>query len=292
LENQETEEMSALMTLGEEAQLSQTIEMFEVITQSQPLDCQSLEILKEAYFKLGRTPEAVATSKRIAEAYMHLGQLSSAILEYEGILQGFPDDPDVQTALAEIENKASNLSLPRSASDQEERKSDGNTILFPNQLNENRASGTEPLDGREIMKKIFTESRRISEAEFEKFWPRTSLHDKLLGPVEPFIQVLAEQQLVPIETSLKLLLDKTRLCYLPIEKYDLDVDAARSVPRDVCLRWCILPFDRMSKSVLVATANPFNKQAAHELEDCLKKRLLWYLSSPNEIMKPLRKIFR
>src|SRR5579884_3095073 len=72
---------------GEEAQLLQTIEMFEVIVQSQPHDCQSLEILKEAYTKLGREADVIRTSKRIAEAYTQMGQLSSAILEYETVLQ-------------------------------------------------------------------------------------------------------------------------------------------------------------------------------------------------------------
>ena len=40
--------------------------MFEVITQSQPMDCQSLEILKEAYSKLGRESDVVNISKQIA----------------------------------------------------------------------------------------------------------------------------------------------------------------------------------------------------------------------------------
>src|SRR3954466_5468358 len=102
--------MASTLTNGEESQLEQTIEMFEVITQSQPHDYQSLEILKEAYSKLGREKEAISTSKRIAEAYVQMGQLSSAILEYETILQRFPDDPDVQKALKQIESKASNLS--------------------------------------------------------------------------------------------------------------------------------------------------------------------------------------
>ncbi len=101
--------MSATLTASEEAQLSQTIEMFEVITQSQPQDYQSLEILKEAYSKLGREKDVIGTSKRIAQAYVQMGQLSSAILEYETILQRFPDDPDVQAALKEIESKANNL---------------------------------------------------------------------------------------------------------------------------------------------------------------------------------------
>src|ERR1700722_15387526 len=93
---------------GEEAQLQQTIEMFEVIVQSQPNDCQSLEILKEAYSKLGREQDVVNTSKRIAQAYMQTGQLWSAILEFETVLQPRPDDAEVQEALKEIENKASN----------------------------------------------------------------------------------------------------------------------------------------------------------------------------------------
>src|SRR5882672_8658453 len=101
--------MASTLNPGEEAQLAQTIEMFEVITQSQPQDYQSLEILKEAYSKLGREEEVVSTSKRIAQAYVQMGQLSSAILEYETILQRCPEDPDVQSALKEIESKANNF---------------------------------------------------------------------------------------------------------------------------------------------------------------------------------------
>src|SRR5712691_10929069 len=103
--------MVGSLTSSEEAQLAQTIEMFEVITQTQPQDYQSLEILKEAYFKLGREKDVIITSKRIAEAYVAMGQLSSAILEYESILQRFPDDPDVLAALGEIESKANSLNL-------------------------------------------------------------------------------------------------------------------------------------------------------------------------------------
>jgi tetratricopeptide (TPR) repeat protein len=280
--------MSAQLTLGEETQLSQTVEMFEVITESQPLDCQSLEILKEAYFKLGRSKEAVATAKRVAEAHLQLGQISSAILEYEGILQLFPEDLEVQKALAEIEGQAANLSMP-GQSDIEDRKA---SSRFDAQHAGNRAAPAEVLDGKETMKKLFTESRRISDSDFEQCWPSPVFGGGIKHPIEPFIQVIAERQIVPIEVSMKLLLDKARLGYLPIEKYDLDVELARSIPRDICLRWCILAFDRLSKSTLVATANPFNKQAANEIEQCVPGRVLWYISVPGEIVKMLRKIFR
>src|SRR6266566_260180 len=103
--------MTSTLSQSEEAQLAQTIEMFEVITQSQPHDYQSLEILKEAYTKLGREKEMIGTSKRIAQAYVQMGQISSAILEYETILQRYPDDQDVQTALRQIESKADNFPM-------------------------------------------------------------------------------------------------------------------------------------------------------------------------------------
>src|SRR5208282_5100875 len=96
---------------GEEAQLQQTIEMFEVIVQSQPNDTQSLEILKEAYSKLGREEEVIGTSKRIAQACLQQGQLSSAILEYETILQRRPEDTDVRAALKQIEDRSSNATV-------------------------------------------------------------------------------------------------------------------------------------------------------------------------------------
>jgi hypothetical protein len=54
----------------------------------------------------------------------------------------------------------------------------------------------------------------------------------------------------------------------------------------------VLPFDKMSKSVLVATANPYNRQAAKELEAATQARLLWYLAPPVDIAKWLKRAFR
>jgi hypothetical protein len=48
----------------------------------------------------------------------------------------------------------------------------------------------------------------------------------------------------------------------------------------------------MSRSVLVATANPFNKQAAWEMENATKSRLIWYLTDPADLIRLIRKILR
>src|SRR5262249_11729067 len=129
-------------------------------------------------------------------------------------------------------------------------------------------------------------------AHFDLCWVAPDLATPPARPIEPFIQVLAEKGLVQVEKSLHILSDKARLGYLPLAKYDLDIEFARSFPAETCRRWCVLPFDRLSKSILVATANPFNRQATAEIEAASKHRLLWYLAKPEDIISNIRKLFR
>jgi tetratricopeptide (TPR) repeat protein len=282
--------MTSTLTPSEEAQLAQTIEMFEVITQSQPQDYQSLEILKEAYSKLGREKDVIGTSKRIAQAYVQMGQLSSAILEYETVLQRFPNDSDVQAALKEIESKANNF--PVEAPVEPASRRSGDTIILTKPAGPGKSSQPELDDGCRTMHKIFVDSKAITQGDFDLCWPTTNVTPSPGTVIEPFVQVLADKGILPVEKSLKLLADKSRYAYLPLQLYDIDVDLARAFPATTCQRWCVLPFDRMSKSVLVATVNPFNQQAARELATASGQRLLWYLVPPVELIKYIRKTFR
>ena len=282
--------MASTLTQGEEAQLAQTIEMFEVITESQPHDYQSLEILKEAYFKLGREKDVIGTAKRIAEAYVQMGQLSSAILEYETILQRYPDDPDVQQALRQIESKATNFAeQPAALTEPATLKlaTDHAKPIKSDMVVPSRAD-----DGRAAMHKIFVEGKLIAAGDFDLCWITPDLSAPPARATDPFIQLLHDKGILTVDKSLKILTDKSRLAYLPLDKYETDIELARSFPVEVCRRWCVLPFDRMSKSSLVATANPFNQQAAKELAAATQNRLLWYLAPPVELAKNLQKTFR
>jgi len=275
---------------GEEAQLQQTIEMFEVIVQSQPTDTQSLEILKEAYSKLGREDDLINTAKRIAHAYLQQGQLSSAILEYETVLQRRPEDADVRAALKQIEDRASNAAV-QAAPDSAALPSLTDTQMLKRKAKA-RATADEVDDGRKSLYKIFVDSKIITAGDFDLCWRNVDLNTPPSDVVEPFIQTLHEKGIYLVDKSLRLLSDKARMAYLPLDRYESDIDLARGFPAEVCRRWCVLPFDRMSKSILVATANPFNQQAAKELAEATTHRLLWYVSPPNDLLANLRKAFR
>ena len=280
--------MVSTLSQGEEAQLMQTIEMFEVITQSQAHDYQSLEILKEAYSKLGREQDFIGTSKRIALAYVQMGQLSSAILEYETILQRCPEDPDARAALQQIESKATTFAAQPALAEP-------TAIARLANKAKKDAAKTAPADwedGRQSMHKIFVGGKIITSGDFDLCWAATSVSGPVENVVDPFIQILNDKGILRLDKSLKILSDKSHTAYLPLDKYDVDLEFARKFPAETCRRWCVLPFDRMSKSILVATANPFNQQAAKELAAVMPQRLLWYLASPTELTNNLRKVFR
>jgi hypothetical protein len=283
--------MATTLSPGEEAQLGQTIEMFEVITQSQPHDYQSLEILKEAYSKLGREKDVIGTSKRIAQAYVTMGQLSSAILEYETILQRFPNDPDVQAALKQIESKANNFPVEGPPTEPAPALK-----LSPQTDRFHKPAGKVPKvevdDGRGTMHKIFVDSKLITAADFDLCWATPDLVAPPSRVIEPFIQVIADRGIMPVEKAVQVVCDKSRAAFLPLKNYDIDIDLARTFPAAICRRWCVLPFDRMSKSIFVATANPFNQQAAKDLAAAIPNRLLWYVVPPVDLIGNLRKAFR
>jgi len=276
---------------GEDAQLQQTIEMFEVIVQSQPSDTQSLEILKEAYSKLGREEDVIHTSKRIAQAYLQQGQLSSAILEYETVLQRRPEDADVRAALKQIEDRASSAAV-QSPAEVSALSSVTETAMLRRKAKARTVTADEVDDGRKSLYKIYVESKIITAGDFDLCWRNVDLTVAPPDVVEPFIQTLHEKGIYFVEKSLRLLSDKSRVAYLPLDRYDVDMDLARGFPAEVCRRWCVMPFDRMSKAILVATANPFNQQAAKELAEATTHRLLWYVAPPNDLLSNLRKAFR
>jgi len=171
----------------------------------------------------------------------------------------------------------------------ESKPSSGNTKF----LTKAGAGGAvqELEDGKAMMRKIFVDGKLVNAGDFDMYWNTPS--DKDPGQtIEPFIQIIADKGLLTIEQSLKIITERSRLAYMSLDKYDVDMELARSFPKGTCRRWCVVPIDRMSKTVIVATTNPFNKQAAIELEKATNYRLLWYISPPADLVKVLKRVFR
>jgi hypothetical protein len=288
----------ASISEDENQQLLRTVEMFEAITESQPEDYQSWEILKEAYSKLGRRPESLRASKKLAKAHISLGQISQAILEFEGILQEYPNDPEVLGALSEIEAKTSQLSTSRQPSGAPSLREDSKptppapTLAAGAAAPPPSSAKSTPEDGNKALVDVLLAEKLITAQAVEPLLKR--LASSPAGSSEnaqplTLPQLLIDDQLIKLEEFLSLLVDRSGLPYLPLSTYDVDRDAVCLLPRELCFEHCIVPFDLISRSVLIATANPFDLAVRNQAQIMLAYNVFWYVTSPEEIQIALRR---
>ncbi len=295
--------MSADVSTDEQGQLLQTVEMFEVITQANPNDCQSLEILKDAYWKLGRQNEALAVTRRLADTYMQLGQNSSALLEFEGILQKQPDNPEILAMLGEVEAKLAHGGEAGGNSgidlDFEKVASDDPTLMTTDATRKPEAAKAFKLtpgnDGNEPLAKFLIQHRLVPEELVTRALEDVRAANTDLDPqaiAASLIDLVAKNELVDLDVVLSGILDRTKLAFIPLHYYDVDRQIVRMLPESLTLGRLIVPFDVISRTMMIATANPFDAQGKEAVQQLVDFNVQWHVAPPEAIVKVLRDTYR
>lgn len=304
-----TPALTLALSPEEQEQLRQTIEMFEVITQANPQDTQSLEILKEAHAKIGSQTESLVVSRRLADAYMDLGQYASALLEYEGILQKEPDNAEIIAALGEVEARlqavqtatANNagIALDFRAVVQE----GGNLIATKKTQAAERFSMTGAMDSAAVAARL--EGAEDGNDALVRFLIQHKLaipdvvnqaitivrkKNKDRNPQQVAASLLDEivtRGQVDLEQLLCGILDRSKFAYIPLETYEIDRQIVKMLPETLTLGRLIVPFDILSRTMMIAVANPFDAAGKEAVQQLLDYNIQWHLASPSAILKVL-----
>ena len=311
--------MDSKLTSEEYAQILQTIEMFEVISQAEPGDCQSYDILKEAYLKIGQVEAALQVSRKLAEAYLNMGLYSSALLECEGILQLQPNSPDIVALMGEIESRTApaNRAAANGSNAGAEYGLISNTAQEPASLvalpaSRNKVPGSNgkgphfdaghdiPLDlasddGNEHFAKFLTFHRLCPEGEVTSALARvlqTNSKNDGQGIAGSLLEELTRTGVHEIDGLLSSLIDVTKFGYVPLEYYDIDRAVVRMLPNHLTLGRLIVPFDIVSRTMMIALCNPFDAAAKQAVQSSLDYHIQWYLAKPAAITRILRDVYR
>jgi tetratricopeptide (TPR) repeat protein len=301
------------LSTEEQEQILQTIEMFEVIVQANPQDCQSLEILKDAYQRVGKQQEMLAIGRKLAETHMSLGQYSAALLEYEGILQHDPDNPEIIAALGEVDEKLqksgqSRPQLTASSIDLDFRAAVAETGTLMTTSNTHRPdhlrTGSTTAadvdleqieDGNAPLAKFLIQHRLVSEEAVELSLERVTKKNKELPPngvALSLIDEIVRRGACEMDMLLCNIIDRSKFAYIPLDYYDVDRQVVRMLPDSLTLGRLIVPFDVISRTVMIATANPFDAGAKEAVQQLLDYNIQWHLASPTAILKVLGETYR
>ena len=300
--------------------------MFEVITQANPHDCQSLEILKDAYQRIGQLNDMLRVARQLGGTYVQLGQYSSAMLEYEGILQRTPDDPEIVAALSDVENlliksgqklpgdggangaeserssmfSSINLDFRAAVTDAANLTTTGSTVRIDG--NAIRAAALAPDmqsrlqdDGNEALAKFIVQHRLVAEEIVTSALERVQKKNRelKLGNVgASLIDEISRRGSIDVETLLCGILDRSKFAYIPLEYYDVDRSIVKMLPENLTMSRLIVPFDIMSRTVMIATANPFDALGKDAVQQLLDYHVQWHVASPQSIVKVIGETYR
>jgi len=283
----------------EQAQILHTIEMFEVITRTQPDDYQSLEILKEAYGKLGRRDDSLLTSRKLAEAYFNVGSYALAMQECEVLLQHDPNAPEVLAMLGDIETRlqaaGQNVTgggIKHGLIAKAMSGGDGGLVRLDRKDQEHynlHERGEEQLGKLLIVQQFFAEedvaTALVKLQQKNKNLPGHTMANSLL--VE-----LCGPDTDKLDQVISVLVDRTKAAFIPLEYYDFDRQLARMLPDNLTIGRLCVPFDLISRTIMVACCNPFDAAGRAAVQQSLDYTVSWYLARPAAIERTLQDVYR
>lgn len=80
--------------------------------------------------------------------------------------------------------------------------------------------------------------------------------------------------------------------YLPLSDYEIDPEAIGSVPENVCRQFCLIPIDKIGKSLTLAMANPLNVKAAEDVELLTGCTVQSFVSTSSEINQSIDNYYK
>jgi type IV pilus assembly protein PilB len=100
----------------------------------------------------------------------------------------------------------------------------------------------------------------INNRQLEEALAYKQKNGGLIGEVLVSLKFATEQDIAQALTS------QYGFPYLPLSNYEIDPEALHSVPENVCRQFCLVPVDKIGKSLTIATSNPLNIKAIQDLE--------------------------
>ena len=79
--------------------------------------------------------------------------------------------------------------------------------------------------------------------------------------------------------------------YLPLTNYEIDQEIIDSVPEDICRKNCLVPIDKIGKSLTLSMANPLNMKAAEEVEQLTGCVVQTFVSTTTDILQTIDKYY-
>ncbi|MEI8243927.1 MAG: hypothetical protein WCI17_11710 [bacterium] len=280
-------------------QVIEAVSFFEQMLQTMPEDRVSLEVLSQAYEQAGDAEQACAMLSRLARVIERDGdvdagrQLRHRLALYSGNA----------VADAALEQLTRFLSAPSSAApaapaaapaaatpDAGAATASAITIDALQLINgpaERRAIVTQELDFAWLLH----EQGMLTEDQYASIVSDITDLSASATPVPvSVLHLYHDRQLPNIDRVLTFASEKSAVPLLPLTSFDPQAGAYGLLPLDYLIIKGVIPFELMSRDLLVGTLNPLNEKLRLEMEKLTGRRCHFYLVQPSDFDATIDKI--
>jgi type IV pilus assembly protein PilB len=79
--------------------------------------------------------------------------------------------------------------------------------------------------------------------------------------------------------------------YLPLECYEINVEAMKLIPQNVAEQYNLIAIDRIGDLLTIAMSNPLNIQAVEDIEMLVKCKVQVFVSTMTDINNAMKKYY-
>ena len=105
-------------------------------------------------------------------------------------------------------------------------------------------------------------------------------------------EALVELKFVSEEDIAQALTCQYGFPYLPLNNYEIDAAIINTIPENVCRQFCLIPIDKIGKSLTLAMANPLNVQAIEDVEMITGCTVQTFVSTATDVKNTIAKYYK
>ncbi len=132
---------------------------------------------------------------------------------------------------------------------------------------------------------ILIERGVINRGQLEEALKRQKEKSMLLGEALIDLKYTTEEDIVQALTC------QYGFPFLPLANYEISPDVLAAIPVNVCKQYCLIPIDKIGKSLTLAMDNPLNLQAVEDVELITGCVVQAFVSTTTDIKNAIKRYY-
>jgi hypothetical protein len=282
----------------DERQVWETVAFFEQMLQTMPEDRVSLEVLADAYGHAGDSAKARDFLLRLAQIVIRDNDRAAA-RALHGRLAEYAGEPGVAEILARL---ASLMVVTATASQprRETAPAVAPPVVAPPP--QKALDAAQLVNDQGYRRQIINQELELAWLLHERQFLNEDQYTMLVNDLaelsskaeEPkplsILYLFQDRQLPGLDKALAMLAEKSGLPLLPLHAFEPQREAGQALPFDYQMVRGALPFDAISRDLLVAVLNPLSEDLRRDVARVTKRACHFFLVSPGDFERAAVKI--